>query len=316
MKRHLPTDHPRWTDEEKQLLRDLYPTVPMTQLVARFKRSAAAIYVRAQVLGLGGTRRPQHPNQFPQEFLDQVRALHAEGHTDSAIGRRMKQFQHKSDPHRSVTMIRKKLGLPVNRHSVHEAGRRAIESQRKTLGIRHGGDLRALSYRRYAGECGWPEDLPPRAVQILNVLAEHGPQTKLDLARLIGMPTNKIGSNGSLKLLTGSSHSNLMRGHGTYTGLLMSRGLILQQHRSVGAGNGKKQGLGRLPSVFILTPAAIDLREKNLERQRDGRIERANQAGLHANEARRGSGVDPGPGGPGGVGGEDEAGRTGVDRRK
>ncbi|VTT96539.1 unnamed protein product [Gemmataceae bacterium] len=293
----LPHEYPRWTPEEKRLLRELYATAPVAELVARLKRPIAAIYQHAKTLGLHGTRKWRHPSEFPQEVLDQVRALHAEGHSDAAIARRLGRPEFR----RSVSHIRKeKLGLPVNDRALAEGRRRAIESQRKTLGIRHGGDLRSVSFRRYARECGWPEDLPPRAVQILNVLAEHGPQTKLDLARAIGMPTDVIGSNGSLKLLHGSRGSRLMRGHGTYTGLLVARGLVVQTHRSVGPGNGRRQGVGRLPSVFVLTPAAITARETIRGSQQRG--ERGREAAVHGADTRPGPGGHAGPRRPGGVG--------------
>jgi hypothetical protein len=285
-----------FNDEEIALVRELYPTTTAAEIAKRIYgtgQGAIGIYKVAQKLGL---RKCPH---WSQEEMERVKLALADGGTDNQVAARLKLTREQ------VTHIRNRLGIPRNASAVLESRRRAVDSQRRSLGIQTGGELRAMGYRRYARECGWPEDLPPRAVQILNVLAEHGPKTRLELAEAIGMPTTKVGCNGGLKLLTASSHSSLMKGHASYPGLLKARGLIIEQRRSVGPGNGKGlRGNGRLPGVYMLTPAAITIREKNLERQRErvSRIERAGETDLHTDAPRPGTSRDTGPRRPRDVG--------------
>lgn len=76
--------------------------------------------------------------------------------------------------------------------------------------------MRAAAFRKYAADRGWPADLRPREVQILETLWHLGPQTLPELARRIGCRPNKRG-----KLLHGNGPG------GTYTATLLRRGLIL-----------------------------------------------------------------------------------------
>lgn len=237
-----------YTDEERDLIRELYDTHTAAQIAERIhgKPSAAAsIFRMAQKLGLR-----KAPPRLADELLDQVRNLHAEGKTWSAIaaetGLKYDQAKH----------IGQRLGLASNPDPTR--GRRSVSSQMQTLQISSPAELRTLAYRKYARECCWPEDLRPREVQILNVLAEHGPKTGLELAAAIGARTDLInrGNGGGRKWLAGNGPG------GTYTATLRRRGLIYYAGRYQ-AGRGK--GKSRLPGVYMLTPHAIAIREELLK---------------------------------------------------
>lgn len=268
----------RFSAEEVQLVRDLYPTHTAAQVAERLYgkgRAAKAIFCLAKRLGL--RKWPCHP----PEIIERVRQLHAEGLNDYEIAAKIPGFSRDQ-----VHAIRyERLKLPANAEAVLAARRRGVKTQYARLGIASAGDLRALSYRRFAGRNGWPEDLPPRAVQILNILAEQGPKTAEDLAAAIGVKTDDRNCvTGYRRFLKCSSHSSLVQGHGTYTGLLQSRGLIVRQHRSLGPGCGTRGG--RIPGLYMLTPAAIAIREECLERlQRNACTPAAGKAQLHHAEA-------------------------------
>lgn len=270
---------------EIELVRELYPTTRAAAIAERIYgtgRSALGIYKLAQKLGL------QKCPHWSAAEVERVRSALAEGGTDRAVAARLGLTRGQ------VTHVRNRLCIPRDAAALLEARRGAVRTQFSRLGIRTGGDLRAMAYRRYALECGWPGDLPPRAVQILNVLAEHGPQTSLALARTLGMRT---AGKRNCELLKASAHSALLKGHGTYTGLLVARGLVSHQRRSGGPGSGRRGG--RLPGLYTLTPAAITTRETIRGEQRD---ERGREAAVHDDDAGPGPGGRPGPRRPGGVG--------------
>jgi hypothetical protein len=138
-----------------------------------------------------------------------------------------------------------------------EAKKRAVVNQLKTLGLSSPTELRSRAFRLYAIECGWPEDLRPREVQILNVLAARGvPMTRLEIAQAIGMRTDRTGDRGhghkTLELLSGNGPG------GTYTASLMRRGLVAKLKRgSVVAGLGK----GHSRDLYYLGPEAVRILE-------------------------------------------------------
>jgi len=265
-----------WTAEDDAVLRELYPgSHPLADLAVRLGRSVPALFNRAQKLGLHGTRKFKHPAEWPAEIVTRVRALHAEGLTDPQIAVRMADvFRPGEDGRLQARNLRKRLGLPMNVEGVNEARRRGVRTQYAKLGISCGGELRSLGYRQFAARQGWPDDLPPRCVQILNLLCEHGPMTARELAGHMGLD---VSGRTCAQLLKCSAHSKLSKGHGTYTGVLLARGLIATQRRYT---SGRGKGKNILPNVYFVTADTIALREAHLER-----IEREGQRGIATGEA-------------------------------
>jgi hypothetical protein len=233
-----------WTPADKAWVRKLYPTCTAQQLANRLGLRDRRKAIERLVHSLGLSKQPR----LPAKLIEAVKRLHGLGLTDAAIARRLGQTRDR------VHEIRYgRLKLPPNEAAVLEARRQGVKTQWKRLGIRSAGELRSWAFRRYAVECGWPPDLRPREVQILNVLAERGPLTRLELARAIGMRTDRIGCNGGPALLVGNSPG------GTYTASLLHRGLILYVPRWV---KGRPHGRARVPGVYMLTLEAIALLEK------------------------------------------------------
>lgn len=252
----------RWTTADDAVLRELYPgSYPLADLAAKLGRSVPALFNRAQKLGLHGTRKFKHPATWPVAIAERVKALHADGLTDPQIAARMADvFRPGEEGRLQARNLRKRLGLPMNVEGVNEARRRGVRTQYAKLGISCGGELRSLGYRQFAARQGWPDDLPPRCVQILNLLCEHGPMTARDLAGRMGLD---VSGRTCAQMLKCSSHSKLSRGHGTYTGVLLTRGLIATQRRYT---SGRGRGYNALPNIYFVTAETIALREAHLER--------------------------------------------------
>lgn len=262
-----------YTPADLETVRSMYATRTAAEIATAVHgtpRAAKSVYRMAARLGL------RKIAQWSPEEVERVRGALAEGGTDAAVAARLGLTREQ------VTHVRNRLGLPRDEGAVRAARRRAVRTQFARLGVRSGGELRALGYRRYAAENGWPEDLPPRAVQILNVLAERGPQTKRELAAAIGMATGQTGCNGSPMFLKASARSATMHGHASYTALLAARGLVLRQRRSAGPGSGVRGG--KLPDLYSLSPAAITWRDEHVGRER-ARERGAERPGDRADEA-------------------------------
>jgi hypothetical protein len=76
-------------------------------------------------------------------------------------------------------------------------------------------EIRWRNARAKLAPHGWPEDLRPREVQILDLLWQRGPQTRRQMCVALGLPWK--GSRRSLKA----------HGGGSYLGALMRRGLVI-----------------------------------------------------------------------------------------
>lgn len=196
-----------WTSKEKARLRRHYKKLPTRELAARLGRTPGQVHQTAARLGLT-TPRPE----FTAAQERRLRRLHAQGLTDAAIARRMNLDR------RWLRERRAALGLPVNTEAVRQVLRDNVRRQAQSLGIRHGGDLRRLAFRAYARRHGWPEDLPPRCVQILDLLHARGPMTRRQLAAALGFRTE---GRPSRRLLKGRVPG------GSYPGYLLQRGLII-----------------------------------------------------------------------------------------
>lgn len=273
-----------------RLVKEHYHDMPARSIAEATGMTVLQVYRLASALELP-RKAPEH---YTPQMVDQIRSLHAEGLTDAEISRRIGKDR------RTISDIRaSKLRLPVNIAAVKEAGRRAVASQMKTLGIRHGGDLRRLAFAKFARRNGWPDDLRPREVQILNVLAERGPQTKVELADAIGMRSDGRNSkHGGPKSLHGNGPG------GTYTASLIRRGLVYRQSHW----RGGRAMLAQLPSTYMLTPLAVIIREKCLEQLERERCASTNEASQLLTARRRDQ--DAGAVRRGGLGGEAERGRV------
>lgn len=240
-----------WNPADDATLRELYPTHTAAELARKLGQKVKAVQNRAVALGL---------RKFGDRdgLLPRVRELHGRGLTDTDIANELgAALSYTTCPRREVTRLRDRLQLSPNAEAVLDARRRGVKTQAAVLGIRPGGDLRKLAFRRFAAQNGWPDDLPPRCVQILNVLAEHGPRTKAQLAEALGLPWRGLKNRD---LLVSRSEG------GSYVTTLLRRGLALHLP-GAGLRPSRGEGRGRLPGRYMLSPAAVQWRERWLAEQ-------------------------------------------------
>jgi hypothetical protein len=239
-----------WTRPELDLLRDNYREVAVEDLADTLRRSARAVWQRARIEGVA----KQCP-RFSEADKDWIRKLVAKGWCNRCIGRRVKHDRQ------NVRRWRRHLGLPAitvrgmtNCPVCKERTRATTKEQCKRAGVKSLAEVRGLAFAKFARNNGWPENLRPREVQILNVLAARGvPMTRLEIAQGIGMRTDREDRPGHLAVLTGNGPG------GTYTASLMQQGLLLKLKRAAsGFGQGKNRDL------YYLGPAALAILEARI----------------------------------------------------
>lgn len=259
-----------WTKKELRFLKATAGSRPYAHIARTLRRTEAAVKCKAQVKGFITDRRVT-PAQLDYIKAHQADACPA---VAAAIGRSLRSvynIRHRlrlvkkriplnaknktfllrkhaagwsdaeicaalgCDRH-TIGDWRKKFSLPDNALSAHRRQRVAEKTRQqcRAAGVKSLAEIRALAFKKYARRYGWPEDLQPRQVQMLNAMMRRGPMTRRQLADAIGMPWK-----GSRKSLTAARLTG-----GSYLAALMHRGLVVQLGRVL-----KGKGSGR--SVFL-----------------------------------------------------------------
>lgn len=233
-----------WTSEESAYLREHYRQQATARIGAHLQRTVRSVHLQARKLGLV---RPYKP--FGPEFTALLQRRHAEGWSDAEIAREYGCERHTVGNHR------RKLGLPANVWSdrQRERVRRKTAEQLAAAGVSSLAEVRCKAFRDYARTAGWPEDLRPRAVQILQALWTHGPMTRRQIADAIGMPWK-----GSRKSLVSNDPE------GSYLAHLQARGLVVRTSRIVrGKGRGRSVHIYMLPLAVALKRGMSNGKETN-----------------------------------------------------
>lgn len=216
-----------WTEEESEILRRSYGAETTSALADRLERSVSSVYQHARLIGISTAREDKSP-----EFFASIRELNAQGWADQPIAKVLGVSR------KTATMHRKRLGLPsraygdLHRKKVADAARKQLNE----AGLASMGELRVQVWHKRAIEAGWPPDLSPREVQILESLSGNGPMTRQEIVDAIGMKW--LGSRKSLR----------SRGRGSDLANLMAKGLVFSLGK-IATGKGK----GRSRQVYSLS---------------------------------------------------------------
>ena len=227
-----------WSGPEVEVLRRDYQHLGGPAVADALGRSVSSVYQQVNKLGLAHQAR----TTADDGFLASLRTLHAEGLTDPEIADRLRCERH------TVSRHRRSLGLASNRSASRYRARVAekTRAQCRAAGVASLAEVRVLAFREYATSSGWPEDLRPREVQILEALDASGPMTRPEIAKAIGLPW--IGSRKSLASNTPG---------GSYLAGLMRRGLVACLGRVVrGEGRG---GSVNLYSLSITAERSVSV---------------------------------------------------------
>lgn len=235
-----------WTSQEKAHVRRHYRKKTAREIAADLGRSVSCVHKRAADLGLTIKRRG-----WTDAMTRRLRWRHGLGWTDVQIAKEIGLSRE------WISEQRRKLGLPVNTETIRRIARQNVKKQLRTLGLSSPTELRTRAYRNFAKENGWPEDLRPREVQVLNALAAQGvPMTRQELAAAIGMRSDPGEyARGQRNLLCGNGKG------GTYTASLARRGLVTILPHSGPLAGGSGKGSGRRVSLYLLGPAALAILE-------------------------------------------------------
>jgi hypothetical protein len=197
-----------WTQAELATLRALYPVSTAIAVARRLGCSVTRVYNGANAYGLKKSRTVP----ITRKFLATVRRLHKAGWSDPDIAAELGCERH------TISRHRKRLGLPSNQYGQRHRDkvRETTARQLEAAGVPTLADVRAKAFRSFAESRGWPADLPPRAVMILDALEIGGVMTRRQIADAIGMPWK------------GSRHSLKSNGQGgSYLARLMRAGLVM-----------------------------------------------------------------------------------------
>lgn len=224
-----------YTDAELAVLRQAFGIRTAACVAKSLGRTASSVYQAWARLGLSQKRRNPGPlRRF-------IRAKHRLGWSDNEIAEAWcAEHPGQSAARECVCDHRRRLGLGSNRLSKHCRARVAKKTQEQCdkAGVKSLAEVRRLAFNQFAERHGWPADLRPRAVQILDLLYQHGPKTRRQIAEATGM--SWIGSRSSLK-------SN--DPEGSYLAHLIARGLVVRTLKSV-----KGRGKGGSCDLYSITP--------------------------------------------------------------
>lgn len=234
-----------WTQQEITLLRELYATHTAAEVADRLGRSLSSTYNHAASLGLRkvGHNRPLTP---AQQVI--VRVYHAAGYCDREIAQRLGVERR--------WFSEKRLGMGLASNALSERRRRQVadktRQQIQAAGVSSLAEIRVKAYRQFARKRGWPEDLRPRAVLILDVLYEQGAMTRREIAEAVGMPWK-----GSRKSLCSNDPE------GSYLAHLTARGFV-----SVAKRGRRVHGRGKSLNTYSVTPGIIRGKESTWPKEK------------------------------------------------
>jgi hypothetical protein len=234
-----------WTDAQTHAVREKYGKVPATEIAREINRPVNQVYQMADRLGVMERRE-----LVAEADRETIRRRNADGWVDSEIAAELGWTRE------CVCHHRRAMGLPSNALSERrrQAVREKTQQQLEHAGLPNLGAVRRKAYRDFARENGWPADLRPRAVQILNLLATVGvPLTRRQIADGIGMSWK-----GSRKSLRSNDPE------GSYLAHLAARGLVAvlpRGHTVFG------QGKGRSCHLYLLGPVALAMLEQRAKEE-------------------------------------------------
>jgi hypothetical protein len=170
---------------------------------------------------------------MPVQFNAFVRDAHALGMSDRVIAEKWNEVSAPVVTRSCVRSHRVEMELKAWRHSTpalrQAVAKRLVRSRAVRLGNR----------RKKAICAGWPEDLRPREVDILDVIWRNGPMTKREIAAALGKKMIHSGVNCP-----------------DYFGSLQKLGLLVKITRAV-----QRSGKNRNLSVYLLP---LDIRRRKI----------------------------------------------------
>jgi hypothetical protein len=232
-----------WTDEEVQTLRD-HAGDGAPRLAQLLGRPICVIYAMRERLGLTKPLVPKG-ERFDAFLIEK----HALGWSDEEIAAAYAaMFTGRRGVGRHfVASRRTAAGLGSNAFSEHQRQRTEAKTKEQlaAAGLSSMAELRIKAYADRKRAMGWPDDLQMQEANILSVLWDHGPMTRLEIARAIGRRTEYPGPYGDKRIL------GCNREGGSLLATLLRRGMILRFPKQATYSN---RGPRRKVDVYMLSP--------------------------------------------------------------
>lgn len=225
-----------WKPWQQAFVAAHYRRARTATIAACLGKSPHAVYLTANRLGLSEKQSTPIRDQHA-EFM----RLHRLGWSDAEVAAALGVTREGVTEYRS----RQKPPLPANGRNERYRRRVAENTKRQCqeAGVASLAEVRVLAFRDFAKRNGWPEDLRPRAVQILNLLYDNGPMTRRQIVAAAGMRWR-----GSRPSLCSNDPE------GSYLANLIARGLVVSLGR-IGTVHGK--GKGRSVQVYAVPPHVV-----------------------------------------------------------
>jgi len=246
-----------WTKRELAFLRKNARQMPTQALAEALQRTPKAVSMKK--MGLGLTRPSPRFSDADKQLL---RELAAKGWCNRCIGRDIKHHR------KEVRKWRIRLGLPpitvrgmTDCPVCKERTRKTTQEQCRKAGVKSLAEIKQLVVAKFATDHGWPADLPPRCVQILELLAFHGAMQRRELWEAMGRTwvRSRKAFSGRVGLLGGNYLTHLMR-----------KGLVASLGRPVKSVPVRRGGS---VALYTLTSLAIEMHKEHHERkQRDNAV--------------------------------------------
>lgn len=246
-----------FTKGETLMVKGLYgkPGITCADIAQAIGRSMSGVCKKAKELGLV----KKHDPRLKRRVIAAIREHHPKGWTDSKIANIVSVSRW------WISERRRELGLPSNALSQWRINqiRRKTRQQLKRAGLTSMSQLRLKVWRDRARECGWPEDLRKREVDILNLLWDRGPMTRREIAAAVGFNMERVEEYGQRCMLHDGGPSKAFPiSHGSYLANLVARGLLISMKRAVRTGRqGGNVNLYTLP---------LDIRRGEIKRRLAG----------------------------------------------
>jgi len=257
----LAVNYERWTwrvqsiKEHDRTIRDMYAAgkfdLEIAHAIGVGKRSVS---LRRMELGLPTLNR-RHPMKKLAKFDPLIRRRIKEGWSGAEIAAEISQ-RGVACHQRELNARRLFLGLPPSGNNARRRAKVAAKTreQMRRMGLPSMAYLRIESFRKYARDRGWPDEVGPRAVQILEVLFERGLMTRRQIVVAIGMNVDRPQKNW----LFDTKHQT------SYLATLMELGLVVRSPRLLVAGTlpGKHKMQGKGLHFYGLSCEARQRKER------------------------------------------------------
>lgn len=214
-----------------------------------------AVSLRRNELGLTPQKSNQSDSLTPHDEL--IRQRLSEGWSDSEIAAELGVNR------RAVGFRRLVLGIAASGNNERRRSkvREKTQQQCQRAGVKSLAEVRTQAFSRFATDLGWPSDLRPRCVQILELLYIREIETFEGIARAIGMNMSRRRQAWLYCNEKG----------GSYVAVLQRRGLVARSGRVLLPGTlpgktGTRSGCG--VCLYGLTPQARTIKEQWNERTR------------------------------------------------